>query len=76
MEHDPDLAALQAALVDLLDGDVPLDTIPARLAEHAGDDADLRAWLASFEPAMLSTARALVRRWGRRTPPPEVSPSG
>ena len=59
------LAALQAALLDLLASDVALEGIVERLRPLA-DDAATRAWLDSFAPEMVATARELVRRWGRR----------
>jgi hypothetical protein len=59
------LAELHARLIDLLAADAPLDSIAPELASNT-DDPATRAWLASFTPPMLATARELVRRWGRR----------
>jgi hypothetical protein len=74
-EPDPsgdDIAPLQAALLECLDGSADRAEARSRLA---GDErlAPFRGWVESFDDRALGLARLLVDRWGER---PEVAADG
>lgn len=63
-DHE-ELAAFQAALLELLHSDLP----PAHIVDQLRDDPAFdayRDWVDTFEPRMVETAAALVKRWARR----------
>ena len=59
---DPELAAYQAALLELLASGVAPAEMQARLAADPAF-APYREYTATFEPRSLEIASALVRRW-------------
>jgi hypothetical protein len=61
---DPDLAALQAELLEVLrTAETPAE---ARARLRAADLApDLRAWVESFDLRALEVAMAIAKRWVR-----------
>lgn len=68
---DPE-AARDRLLAELLDGlasEVDGCEVRQRL-DALADDPQTRAWIKSFDPAMVELARTLIRRWGRRGVPP------
>ncbi len=71
---DDDLAAFQAALLDLLDRGLPAEEVRRRLRDDPAFAA-FRGYVEAFEPRMLAVAAELVKKWGRRTLPPS-SPGG
>ena len=59
------LADFQAALLDLLSADLPVDEIVRRLRS---DEAfvEFRDYVTQIEPRMLAIAVELVKKWGKR----------
>jgi hypothetical protein len=62
-EHE--LARYQAALLELLARDLPTEAMHASLRENAAY-AEFRAYVAAFEPRMLTVASELVKKWGKQ----------
>jgi hypothetical protein len=65
MAPDDGLARFQAALLDLLAEDLPVDLVQHRLHEDAAF-VEFRAYVDAFEPRMLTVAMELVKKWGKR----------
>ncbi|MBA4064165.1 MAG: hypothetical protein C0501_10715 [Isosphaera sp.] len=63
---DDDLAAFQAALLDLLDRNLPAEELRRRLRDDPAFAA-FRGYVETFEPRMLAVAADLVKKWGRRS---------
>lgn len=62
MHTDEALAAFQAALVDLLGQDLPIEEIQRRL-RHDPAFERFRDYVAGFEPRMIEVAAGLVKKW-------------
>ena len=63
--EDARLAAFQAAMLELFAADLP----PAEVMRRLGEDEAFeryRDWIQTFEPRMVETAAALVRKWAKR----------
>jgi hypothetical protein len=61
-----ELAAFQAALLDLLAQDLPAEEMERRLREDAAF-VEFRADVEGYEPRMLVVAAELMKKWGKRT---------
>jgi hypothetical protein len=63
--QDAELAAFQAALLDLLSQGL---SAPQVIEQLQADPrfADLRGYISTFEPRMVEVAIALVAKWGQR----------
>ncbi|MBI1831439.1 MAG: hypothetical protein HYR84_08320 [Planctomycetes bacterium] len=66
MASNDELARFQAALLDLLFQDLPIDVVQARLQSDPAF-ADFRTYVDGFEPRMLAVAAELVKKWGKRS---------
>jgi hypothetical protein len=64
MPPTDELAAFQAALLDLLAQDLPPEAMQRRLREDAAF-AGYQAYVQGFEPRMLAVAVELVKKWGK-----------
>ena len=71
MASADDLARFQAALLDLLSQDLPADAMRQRLRDDPAF-AEFREYVVGFEPRMLAVAAELVKKWGKRSQPPEI----
>ena len=60
-----DLAAYQAALLELLAQPLSPDELMHRLRTDKAFEAH-RAYIESFEPRMVEVSALLVKKWGRR----------
>ena len=63
MHTDDALGAFQAALVELLAQDLPVEEIQRRL-RHDPAFERFRDYVDSFEPRMIEVAAGLVKKWG------------
>jgi hypothetical protein len=66
MPASDELAAFQAALLELLALDLAVEEMQRRLREDA-TFAAFRSYVDEFEPRMIIVASELVKKWGRRT---------
>lgn len=64
-EEDRDLAAFQAALLELLASGLPPEEMQRRLRQDPAF-TPYRSYVERFELRTLETAAALVKKWGRR----------
>jgi hypothetical protein len=62
MHTDDALAAFQAALVELLAQDLPVEEVQRRL-RHDPAFERFRDYVDSFEPRMIEVAAGLVKKW-------------
>jgi hypothetical protein len=65
MHTDDDLAAFQAALLELLAGELPIEEIQRRLRRDPAFER-FQGYVDGFEPRMIEVAAALVKTWGKR----------
>ena len=72
--QNEELAAFQAALLELLQSDLQPGQIVERLRSDAAFEG-YRDWVATFEPRMVETAASLVKRWARREAAAEHPPT-
>jgi len=63
MHTDDALGAFQAALVELLAQDLPVEEIQRRLRQDPAFER-FRDYVDSFEPRMIEVAAGLVKKWG------------
>jgi hypothetical protein len=56
----------QAALLELLAQDLPLESLQKRLQEDPAF-APFRDYVQGFEPRMLEVASLLIKKWGKRS---------
>lgn len=63
MHTDDALAAFQAALLELLAQDLPVEEVMRRL-RHDPAFERFRDYVDSFEPRMIEVAAGLVKKWG------------
>ena len=67
-DEDPELAAFQACLLEVLHRHRDADSILAALRDSAAT-RPFAGYLDGFEPEMLELAALLVRKWARRSTP-------
>ncbi len=65
MRDDVQMAAFQAAMLELLDSPLSASELKDRMLAHPAS-APFRDWVAQWDLRCVETAGLLVKQWGRR----------